>query len=80
MNKGLTITLISLLSLLLIFLVGIMIFLFNGKINLDGFRIASGYSEKLVEEKGTIKENIKPEEAEQIKEKLMAAGATVEIK
>ena len=34
----------------------------------------------LVEEKGTIKENIKPEEAEQIKEKLMAAGATVTIK
>ena len=28
----------------------------------------------------TIKENIKPEEAEEIKEKLMAAGATVEIK
>ena len=41
----------------------------------------------LVEAKGLvdkvpspIKENIKPEEAEQIKEKLMAAGATVEIK
>ncbi|GJM58880.1 50S ribosomal protein L7/L12 [uncultured Dubosiella sp.] len=28
----------------------------------------------------TIKENIAPEEADQIKEKLMAAGATVEIK
>ena len=27
-----------------------------------------------------IKENISPEEADQIKEKLMAAGATVEIK
>lgn len=27
-----------------------------------------------------IKENIKPEEAEEIKEKLMAAGATVEVK
>lgn len=27
-----------------------------------------------------IKENIKPEEADQIKEKLMAAGAAVEIK
>ena len=37
-------------------------------------------AKKLVEEKGTIKENIKPEEAEQIKEKLMAAGATVTIK
>lgn len=41
----------------------------------------------LVEAKGLvdkcpspIKENIKPEEAEEIKEKLMAAGATVEIK
>ncbi len=41
----------------------------------------------LVEAKGlvdgapaNIKENIKPEEAEEIKEKLMAAGATVEIK
>ena len=41
----------------------------------------------LVEAKGLvdkvpapIKENIKPEEAEAIKEKLMAAGATVEIK
>ena len=41
----------------------------------------------LVEAKGlvdncpkAIKENIKPEEAEEIKEKLMAAGATVEIK
>lgn len=28
----------------------------------------------------TIKENVAPEEADQIKEKLMAAGATVEIK
>lgn len=28
----------------------------------------------------TIKENIAPEEADQIKEKLMAVGATVEIK
>ncbi|EOS59484.1 ribosomal protein L7/L12 [Firmicutes bacterium M10-2] len=28
----------------------------------------------------TIKENIAPEEADQIKEKLMAAGATVEVK
>ena len=37
-------------------------------------------AKKLVEEKGTIKENIKPEEAEEIKEKLMAAGATVTIK
>lgn len=51
MNKGLTYTLIGLLSFLLIFLVGIMIFLFNGKISFDGFRIASGYSTKLVEEK-----------------------------
>lgn len=41
----------------------------------------------LVEAKGLvdkcpspIKENIKPEEAEEIKEKLMAAGAAVEIK
>ncbi len=41
----------------------------------------------LVEAKGlvdktpsAIKENIKPEEAEAIKEKLVAAGATVEIK
>ena len=41
----------------------------------------------LVEAKGlvdkapsVVKENIKPEEAEEIKEKLMAAGATVEIK
>ena len=30
MNKGLTITLISLLTLLLFFLIGIMIFLFKG--------------------------------------------------
>lgn len=51
MNKGLTITLIILLSILLFALVGVMIFLFNGKISFDGFRIASGYSEKLVEEK-----------------------------
>ncbi|MFI3284186.1 MAG: 50S ribosomal protein L7/L12 [Erysipelotrichaceae bacterium] len=41
----------------------------------------------LVEAKGLvdkapspIKENIKPEEAEEIKSKLMAAGATVEVK
>lgn len=51
MNKGLTITLITLLFILLFALIGIMIFLFNGKISFDGFRIASGYSEKLVEEK-----------------------------
>ena len=37
-------------------------------------------AKKLVEEKGTIKENIKPEEAEQIKEKLMADCANVTIK
>ena len=51
MNKGLSVTLITLLSILLVFLVGIMIFLFNGKISFDGFNIATGYSKKLVEEK-----------------------------
>ena len=51
MNKGATITLITLLTILLFFLVGVMIFLFNGNINFEGFNIASGYSKKLVEEK-----------------------------
>ena len=51
MNKGLTITLIVLLTILLFSLVGVMILLFNGKISFEGIRFASGYSEKLVEEK-----------------------------
>lgn len=51
MNKGLRITLIALLSILLIFVVGIMVFLFKGDINLGKFVIAFGESKTLVDEK-----------------------------
>ena len=51
MNKGLRITLITLLSILLIFVVGIMVFLFKGDINLGKFVIAFGESKTLVDEK-----------------------------
>ena len=51
MNKGLTVTLIVLLSILLFALIGLMIFLFNGNVSFNSFTLFSGYSKKLVEEK-----------------------------
>ena len=51
MNKGLTITLIVLLSILLAGVVGVMIFLFKGDINFNNFIVAFGESKTLVEEK-----------------------------
>lgn len=57
MNKGLTITLITLLSILLVFVVGVMIFLFKGNFNFSSFNFAFGESKKLVEEKEIV--NIK---------------------
>ena len=57
MNKGLTITLIVLLSILLAGVVGIMIFLFTGDIDINKFAFSFGESKTLVEEKeiNTIK-------------------------
>ena len=57
MNKGLTITLIVLLSILLAGVVGVMIFLFKGDINFNNFIVAFGESKTLVEEKEIV--NIK---------------------
>lgn len=57
MNKGLTITLIVLLSILLIGIVGIMIFLFNGNYDFTSFSLGFGESKTLVDEKEII--NIK---------------------
>ena len=51
MNKGLTITLIVLLSILLAGVIGVMVFLFNGKINFNSFSFGFGESKTLVEEK-----------------------------
>ena len=51
MNKGLTITLIVLLSILLAGVVGVMIFLFKGDINFNNFIVAFGESKTLVDEK-----------------------------
>ena len=51
MNKGLTITLIVLLSILLAGVVGVMIFLFKGDININSFAIGFGESKTLVDEK-----------------------------
>ncbi len=50
-NKGLTITLIILLSILLAFVIGIMVFLFKGNYNFNGFNFAFGGSKTLVDEK-----------------------------
>ena len=82
MNKGLTITLISLLTLLLFFLVGVMIFLFNGKINFEGFTIASGYSKKLIEEKeinNNLNINVKTDVADVIVEEKDINNIKVEL-
>lgn len=57
MNKGLTVTLIVLLSILLAGVVGVMIFLFKGDINFNNFIVAFGESKTLVEEKEIV--NIK---------------------
>ena len=57
MNKGLTITLIVLLSILLIGVVGVMIFLFKGNYDFSTFNIGFGESKTLVDEKEII--NIK---------------------
>ena len=51
MNKGLRITLITLLSILLIFVLGIMIFLFKGNYEFSTFNFSFGESKTLVEEK-----------------------------
>jgi len=51
MNKGLRITLIVLLSILLVFIVGIMVFLFKGNYSFSTFNFAFGESKTLVEEK-----------------------------
>lgn len=51
MNKGLTITLITLLSILLIGVVGIMIFLFRGDIDFSKMVMSFGESKTLIEEK-----------------------------
>lgn len=58
MNKGLTITLITLLSILLIGVVGIMIFLFRGDIDLSKVAMSFGESKTLIDEKEI--NNIKP--------------------
>ena len=51
MNNGLRITLITLLSILLIFVVGIMVFLFKGNYNFSTINFSFGESKTLVDEK-----------------------------
>ena len=50
-NKGVTITLITILTIILFTLVGGMIFLLNSNFEFNNVRIFSGQSTKLVEEK-----------------------------
>ena len=82
MNKGLTITLISLLTLLLFFLVGVMIFLFNENTTFNIFSITSGYSKKLIEEKeinNNLNINVKTDVADVIVEEKDINNIKVEL-
>lgn len=82
MNKGLTITLISLLTLLLFFLIGIMIFLFKGNTSFNIFSITSGYSKKLIEEKeinNNFNINVKTDVADVIVEEKDINNIKVEL-
>ena len=82
MNKGLTITLISLLTLLLFFLIGIMIFLFKGNTSFNIFSITSGYSKKLIEEKeinNNLNINVKTNVADVIVEEKDINNIKVEL-